>query len=116
MPCALFLCRARLENALVASTFLRVHLRQNIDKSHTIWLLLRSQSIGGGRLPLCGSYERVLAADDGGIGGSAIDQYLSHSYYDDLAWAAAWLYRASSASHCSCWMHNAHRCMTGPHP
>lgn len=63
---------------------------------HTIRLLLHSQSIGGGRLPLCGSYERVLAADDGGIGGSAIDQYLSHSYYDDLAWAAAWLYRASS--------------------
>jgi hypothetical protein len=59
-------------------------------------LLLHLQSIGGGRLPLCGSYERVLAADDGGIGGSAIDQYLSHSYYDDLAWAAAWLYRASS--------------------
>ena len=71
-------------------------------------LLLHSQSIGGGRLPLCGSYERVLAADDGGIGGSAIDQYLSHSYYDDLAWAAAWLYRASSASHCSCYLHDTH--------
>lgn len=58
------------------------------------------QSIGGTRLPLCGSYEDTLAADDGGIGGSAIDQYISHSYYDDLAWAAAWLYRASRECLC----------------
>ncbi len=52
--------------------------------------------MGGARLPLCGPLGDVLTADDGGVGGSAIDLYTSTSYYDDLAWAAAWLYRATS--------------------
>ncbi len=50
------------------------------------------------RLPLCGPLGDTLTADDGGIGGSAIDLYMSSSFYDDLAWAAAWLYRASRAA------------------
>lgn len=53
------------------------------------------QTVGGTRLPLCEGYELTLEADDGGVGGSALDLYKSNSYFDDLAWAAAWLYRAS---------------------
>ncbi len=56
------------------------------------------QSIGGGRLPLCQGFDSTLEADDGAVGGSAMGLYVSTSYFDDLAWAAAWLYRASRES------------------
>lgn len=55
------------------------------------------QNSGGIRLPLCGDLEEVLEADNGVVGGSAIELYKSNSYLDDLSWAAAWLYKASRA-------------------
>ena len=41
-------------------------------------------------IPLCPSLEVAL-------GGSAIELYSSDSFYDDLFWAAAWMYKATGA-------------------
>ena len=60
-----------------------------------------AQTVGGARLPLCGSLDETLTADDGSVGGSAIDLFASDSFYDDLSWAAAWLYRAFRAFPCT---------------
>ena len=42
-------------------------------------------------IPLCPSLSVAL-------GGSAIELYQSDSFYDDLFWAAAWMYRATGAT------------------
>lgn len=51
-------------------------------------------------VPLCPSLEVYL-------NGSAIALYKSDSYYDDLLWAAAWMYKASGElPHPLCWCYN----------